>query len=147
MPIEYDEKYLVSTFGRVMNFKTGRILKPEMRKECLRVKVTTKGDKSMSFRIHRLVAEAFIPNPENKECVMHLDGNRLNNSVHNLAWCTALEAYSNFVERDLPPNVYFVNNRYLVQMNRNGVRYHKCLKTLEEAIACRDATYQVLDKK
>jgi hypothetical protein len=63
-----------------------------------RVSIQTKEGKLHNLYVHMLVAEAFIPNPENKLYVIHKDGNRLNNRVDNLEWATLLE-YSNHYKK------------------------------------------------
>jgi len=48
-------------------------------------------NKGKTFSLHKLLALAFIPNPKNAKCVNHIDGNKLNNSIENLEWCTSSE--------------------------------------------------------
>lgn len=85
-PIEDFDKYEVSSWGRVRNKTTGLILKPyENDKGYLKVEIYHDGI-GCKKRVHRLVAAAFIPNPNNLPHVDHIDGNKHNNSVTNLRW-------------------------------------------------------------
>jgi hypothetical protein len=81
--------YEVSSFGRVYSRKYKRIMSPSKKDDGGRmVKLRKRGLKVKANAIHRLVAKAFIPNPENKPAVDHIDCNRSNNHVSNLQWCT-----------------------------------------------------------
>ena len=80
--------YVVYDNGRVQNIKTGRFLHPQFfGNGYLRVGLSKDG-KPKQFLVHRLVAEAFLPNPDNLPVVNHKDGNPSNNNVSNLEWCT-----------------------------------------------------------
>lgn len=86
--------YKVSNLGRVCN-KTGKILKPAKcggadGRSYYTVKLSKNGE-CKNVRVHRLVANAFIPNPDNKMEVNHIDGDRFNNVVSNLEWSTRSE--------------------------------------------------------
>lgn len=82
-----EEKYLISKDGKVLD----RLKKREVSKfirngyVCVRLK-TINGYKS--FYLHRILAELFVPNNKNLPCVNHIDGNKLNNTINNLEWCT-----------------------------------------------------------
>lgn len=102
--VGYEGLYQVSNKGRVkrlINFdsklsyskkelteRKEKILKEECSNGYLRVTLT-KNKKYKHFKVHRLVAEAFIPNPNNLPQINHKDINRKNNNVSNLEWCTA----------------------------------------------------------
>lgn len=81
---------LVSNMGRIKTSR-GRILSTRVHFGYLDCRIINKDGKRKSPRIHRLVAETFIPNPNNKPCVNHIDGNKLNNKVKNLEWVTYSE--------------------------------------------------------
>lgn len=83
--------YMVSTFGDVWNIVTGFPLSLHKDKGgYLRVSLTIDG-KTHNPLVHRLVAMTFIPNPDDKEDVHHIDGNRTNNHVDNLEWLSKCE--------------------------------------------------------
>lgn len=101
----YEGLYMISNLGNVLSKvningkQKGRIMKQSIcGKGYLKV-VLCKNGEHKQHMIHRLVAEAFIPNPERKETVNHIDGNKKNNSVDNLEWNTYSEnlkhAYKN----------------------------------------------------
>ena len=97
----------VSDLGRVKsNLRDGRILKtvPD-KKGYQRLRMTIKREK-YSFKLHRLVAEAFVPNPENKPQVNHIDGNKNNNRADNLEWVSNRENAHHAIENGLWDGVF-----------------------------------------
>ena len=89
-PIEMFENYEISTFGNVRNKKTNKMMKLNSKGGYLCISlVNSSGQKS--FKVHRLVALAFIQNLENKTDVNHMDKNKHNNNISNLEWNTRAE--------------------------------------------------------
>ena len=91
------ENYSVSNFGRVLNACKHELKPIPNEKGYFRVYLNNKTQKHKQFFIHRLVAQAFIPNPLNLPQINHKDNNQRNNCVENLEWCdnTYNQRYSN----------------------------------------------------
>ena len=89
-PIAESPMYEINEHGVVRNTKTGLILKQKSNYGYMYVSLQIDG-KAHQRRVHRLVALAFVPNPDCKSDVNHIDGNKKNNHVSNLEWCTPSE--------------------------------------------------------
>jgi len=109
-------KYQISNYGRVKSIKRKyageKILKLQIDKNGYH-RVSLKNGKSYYLPVHRLVAQAFIPNPDNLPCVNHKDENKQNNCVDNLEWCTV--AYNNTYG-----SRYNLNEKPVLQFDLNG---------------------------
>lgn len=115
--------YAIGEYGTVYNLKKGTILVPRKTKRgYLRINLRI-NKKPISFFVHRLVALTYIPNPENKPQVNHIDGVKTNNSVSNLEWVTNQENLEHAVRTGL---------RAAVNVDFDTV--HKICKILEDKI-------------
>lgn len=84
----YEQYYLISDLGRVKTIKTGIIRKLQVHKDGYYCLIICVNNVRHIKYIHKLIAEAFIDNPLNYIEVNHIDGNKKNNCISNLEWCT-----------------------------------------------------------
>jgi len=138
--------YLIFRNGAVLS-KGSFFHKPRFLKHCMSqhgYKVVNLRDGKGGGRpqfIHRLLAEAYIPNPDNKPFIDHIDRVRTNNSLCNLRWATRKENNNNMSERRLNKNsstghknISRTERGYRFVKKINGKTIRKRFKTLEEAI-------------
>lgn len=101
---DYEGLYEVSSMGRIRSldkfdsigrYVKGKILQSILVKNGYMHITLCKGGEKHSFSIHRLVAEAFIPNPDNKPCIDHINTDRTDNRAENLRWVTYQENNNN----------------------------------------------------
>lgn len=117
---EFEKDYYVNKKGQIKkeNYKRTndakilRLYKHSKNKNCYLVVAV----KDKILYVHRIVAQAFLPNPNNYPCVNHKDGNKNNNNVNNLEWCTYSENMKHAVKNKLCVYKYGENNK-------NSIRY------------------------
>jgi hypothetical protein len=109
--------------------KKDKILKPMILANGYKYVLLYKNKKTKIKYIHRLVAQAFIPNPENKLCINHKDLNKFNNSIENLEWCTKSE---NSIHYWLNVSPDKTNRRKVIMLDLHGKKI-KQFNSLMEA--------------
>ena len=100
------DDYLISDKGEIFSTRLGRNIS-QNKDNCGYLVVTLRLDvcKRKTYKVHRLVAKTFIPNPERKPTVNHKDGNKLNNHVENLEWMTRSEQVQHAWDNGLIKNL------------------------------------------
>lgn len=139
MEIEGYNNYLIYDDGRVYNKKKQKFLKAYQCGDYLGLRLCD-GGKKQKFQIHRLVALHYIPNPENKSEVNHIDGDKFNNDITNLEWMTRKENMNAFrkIQTNNTSGVKNISyqkhsNGWIYQKRHYGKNHSKYFKTFEEA--------------
>lgn len=98
--VGYEGLYYVDIFGNIYNSKGLKMKQRENEFGYLDIGLS-KNNKQSRFKVHRLVVQAFLPNPNNLPQVNHIDGNKKNNNVENLEWVTAKDNTKHAIETKL----------------------------------------------
>ena len=105
------ENYIIYEDGLIYNEKRNRFMK-ELKESngYMRVKLSKDG-KQKNFYVHRLIALTFIPNPDNKKCIDHINRIRDDNRIENLRWATQKENCQNSISNNEEMYIYKHNNK------------------------------------
>lgn len=115
--IGYEGLYQISNYGDIKN-KKGKLLKPQIKRGYYQIGLRKNGHRKW-HQVHRLIAQAFILNPNNLPQINHKDENKLNNNLDNLEWCSVLynNIYGTRLERVSNTNKL---KKVILQLDVNG---------------------------
>lgn len=121
----FEDYYEISTQGRLKSLRSGKILKPRKQNQGYFSYVLSVKQKYTYRLAHVLVAEAFIPNPENKRTVNHKDSDKHNNRVDNLEWMTHSENHQHAFQNGREnPNAFELGINKLSRQSVEYIRQH-----------------------
>lgn len=138
---EFNGEYEVSNIGRVRSMKryygmVGRIMPQTIQRKGYYAVTFHMNNKAYCRKVHRLVIEAFIPNPDNLPCINHIDGNKLNNRIDNLEWCTYQHNMQHAVRTGLthPHRWTDEERKQISERNKGQVVSNKQRQQISEAL-------------
>ena len=138
---EFNGEYEVSNIGRVRSMKryygmVGRIMPQTIQRKGYYAVTFHMNNKAYCRKVHRLVIEAFKPNPDNLPCINHIDGNKLNNHIDNLEWCTYQHNMQHAVRTGLthPHRWTDEERKQISERNKGQVVSNKQRQQISEAL-------------
>ena len=150
--IEGYDKYSVSNTGLVMNTRTGRLLKLKNTYDGyyeVRLYAAKDIESSKFIRVHRLVAKTFIPNPDGLETVDHINGNKKDNRVENLRWCSKSDNTKRFWKEQITreQKARYEAQKKPIKCLENGVVYESISQAAERLGLNRASLAGAMSKK
>lgn len=140
--IDYENLYKVSNLGRIRNCKSGKLVMQSITINGYKRITLYKDGKPKTKLVHRIVAESFLNNPFDYNIVNHIDGNKLNNIVTNLEWCTQ----SQNILHHYKGNIAKSTTKYIIlKIAQNGTTISKYSNILGAARA-NNIKYEELKK-
>ena len=140
MEINGYENYLIYEDGRVFGKKRNKFLKPGINRDGYKQVILYNEETIKSHTIHRLVAKHYIPNPENKPCVDHINRITTDNRIENLRWATVSENGQNTIKQNNNTsghkNISYSksDNKWKFQKRINNKRTQKYFKSKIDCI-------------
>ena len=120
--------YEVSNTGNIRNTQTNKLLKQSIRTQYYGVSLCN-NNKKKTYNIHTLVATMFIDNPNNCKVVNHIDGNKFNNNIKNLEWCSYKENTSHALDNKLIK----LHRKKVKQLSYDGTQLIKIYDSIRDA--------------